>query len=213
MMRLIRFIHKWTGLVIGLFFFLSCLTGMVILIGKLASIHSPVIGWMVKLHRNLFMGDFGSMIIGTVTLLCIIEIITGYCLWWQSARALARSAVKRGQSSWLGVRKNLSFRFPNLTRGLHVAGGFWSGIPLLLMALTGLTWSFGWYSKLIYGLFDNPAKSTTDTNLFHTLHALHVGSWGDEWSRMLWLIMTLLGILLPITGYMLSFNKKRKHRK
>jgi uncharacterized iron-regulated membrane protein len=44
---------------------------------------------------------------------------------------------------------------------LHVAGGFYAMLLLLVMALTGLTWSFEWYRNGAYSLFGaGEAKET-----------------------------------------------------
>ena len=36
---------------------------------------------------------------------------------------------------------------------LHVSGGFYAALLLLILALTGLTWSFGWYRDAFYTAF------------------------------------------------------------
>lgn len=36
---------------------------------------------------------------------------------------------------------------------LHVSGGFYAASLLLILALTGLTWSFGWYRNAFYSVF------------------------------------------------------------
>ena len=36
---------------------------------------------------------------------------------------------------------------------MHVAGGIYATLLLLVMALTGLTWSFEWYNKSLYKVF------------------------------------------------------------
>ena len=36
---------------------------------------------------------------------------------------------------------------------LHVSGGFYATLLLLALALTGLTWSFGWYRDAFYTIF------------------------------------------------------------
>lgn len=44
--------------------------------------------------------------------------------------------------------------------GLHVAGGMYALLLILVMALTGLTWSFGWYRTAFYTVFgvDTPSR-------------------------------------------------------
>ena len=145
-MRVIRFIHKWTGLAIGLFFMLSCLSGLIIVLGKIINSYAPFFKWAKELHISLFCGEIGERIIGIATLCALIEIITGYILWGKRTISLAHSLSKRDRSPWGSLKKNLGFTFPDPLTGLHNAGGFWSGIPLLIMILTSLTWCFGWYS-------------------------------------------------------------------
>lgn len=94
--------------------------------------------------------------------------------------------------------------------GLHNGAGFWSGIPLLIMILTGLTWCFGWYNDIVYALFDSADSGGWENNLFHTLHALHVGSWKGIFSRLLWFVAVLLGGSLPVTGLMIYLKKSKK---
>lgn len=207
-MKYVRFIHRWTGLLTGLFLLISALSGAFILIGRLSGSYAPVFRLMTTLHRNLFLGDAGSLIIGVATLLLVVEVITGYCLWVKSARGLMNASRKRGAGSLKGFARSLSWTFPTRTRGFHVAGGFWAGIPLLLMALTGLTWCFGWYAELVYGLFD-PAGTA---NLFHSIAALHTGGWLGVASRIVWLAAAILGVMLPITGLLLYLRRHPKKK-
>ena len=201
-MRTIRFIHKWTGLVIGLFFLFLCLSGLLIVAGKLAGSYAPIFKWAKQFHTTLLMGETGEKIVAIATLLAIQEIITGYILWAKRTVALSRST----RNPWSAIRKNVGFTFPNPLLGLHNAGGFWCGIPVMIMILTSLTWCFGWYSDAIYALFDSP-------NLFHTLHALHTGSWQGNYSRILWLAATALATTLPLTGLLLTLRHRNKTKK
>ena len=157
-MRTIRLIHKWTGLLIGLFFLFSCLSGAVILIGKLTGSYAPFFAWAKRFHTTLCLGAVGRRIIAIATLLALVEVLTGYLLWGQRTRALARS---RG-SIWAALPKTLGFTFPNLRLGFHSAAGFWAGIPLLVMILTALPGACPWLHL--------PGN-------FHTLRALHSGAW------------------------------------
>ncbi len=199
-MRTIRLIHRWTGLAIGLFFLLSCLSGALICIGKLLGSYASFFTWMKQLHTTLFIGNVGSLIIGVATLLGVVEIITGYWLWGKTASSLARSYRKRGMKELTAVWKTLGFTFPDKIRGVHTATGVWGGLPLLVMILTGLTWSFGWYNTMVYALFYSQSASGWNSNLFHTLHALHVGSWGGVWSRILWSASAIFGVVTSSTG-------------
>lgn len=207
-MKLVRLLHKWTGLVSGLFLFLICLTGALIVIGRLCGSYSPFFRWCSALHTSLSLGSAGEMIVGIASLLMVVLVVTGYILWGDEARKLVRASRNKGEGWRRGFGKSLSVRFPNAVMGWHVAGGAYIGLLLLLMALTGLTWSFGWYAQIVYYIFDNPTGSSWDSNLFHTLHALHVGSWWQPWSRWIWLIAALIGASLPVTGALLWLRKK-----
>lgn len=187
---MIRKIHKWTGLVIGLFIFILCVSGAFIVIGRLTGSYGSFFGWMKKLHCTLFLGETGRMIVGLSTLLLVVEVITGYDLWLKFARK--------------GFARSLRWTKPTKRLGLHVAGGFWCGLPLLLMALTGLTWAFGWFSDLVYALFD-PAGTG---NLFHSIIRLHTGGFWNTCSRIVWLAATILGASLPVTGLLITLKKR-----
>ena len=210
MNKTIRLIHRWTGLVIGLFFLISCLSGLLIVVGKIVGSYAPIFKFANSLHTSLFLGSFGREIISVATLFALVEILTGYWLWGQQALALGRSLHKRGKSRWGSLVKMTGFKFPNWMSGLHNGAGFWSGIPLLIMILTGLTWCFGWYSDIVYALFDSADSGGWENNLFHTLHALHIGSWEGIFSRLLWFVAVLLGGSLPVTGLMIYLKKSKK---
>ncbi len=105
--RQILFIHKWLGLIIGLFLLISCFTGAMIIIGKLADCHAPFFGAMKTLHGSLFLGQSGRMIIGAATLLLIIELITGYWLWIDVAKGMIHAAINRGAGALYGLRQSL----------------------------------------------------------------------------------------------------------
>lgn len=85
---------------------------------------------------------WGKLIVGASTLAFVAILITGIVIWWPRNRKMLKNrlqiAVKKGKNRfWYD---------------LHVAGGFYAVLFLLAMALTGLTWSFEWYSKGFYGV-------------------------------------------------------------
>lgn len=106
---------------------------------------------MFKLHRWLLdsmkPGDngifWGKMIVGTSTLMFVVVLVSGIVIWWP--RTL--KALKKGLT--LPVGKG----WHKFWHGLHVAGGMYALILVLVMALTGLTWSFSWYRTGFYALF------------------------------------------------------------
>ena len=231
--------------------------------------------WLMNYNRDF---SWGKQIVGISTLLLVFIIISGFFIW-----------LPRGIYS---LKKGLSI---NVRRGwrrfwydLHVAGGVYIGGGLLVLALTGLMWSFSWYRPMVFSMFGvevsergrqkkedektikyehwgrvlkevqqkedkiesillsdgeayvynrkygnnraydkynfnkdsgtiekiEPYLSRPESSRFMGwVYAIHVGSWGGMASKMLTFIISLLGGILPITGYYLWFKKKFKKKK
>lgn len=103
-----------------------------------------------KLHRWLLdapaqkgASSTGKTIVGITTLLMVVILISGIVLWWPRTRKSLQNRLK------VSCTKG-SFRF---WYDSHVSLGFYVTIFLLVMALTGLTWSFRWYRTGFYALF------------------------------------------------------------
>ena len=103
---------------------------------------------MFRLHRWLLTTpsggtSWGKTLVGVSVLVFVVVILTGVVVWWpRTLRALKRglslSVVKGWRRFWYD---------------LHAAGGMYALLFLLLMALTGLTWSFPWYRNAFYAVF------------------------------------------------------------
>lgn len=105
---------------------------------------------VLRLHRWLMdtkPGDggiyWGKIAVGTSALVFVVLLLTGLVLWLPRNRKMFKNRLKVVFSKG----KN------RLWYDLHVTGGFYAALLLLVMALTGLTWSFGWYSDSFYSLF------------------------------------------------------------
>ena len=105
---------------------------------------------MFRLHRWLLDsmraedGVFwGKMIVGFSTLLFVVVLISGIVIWWPRTRKALKNS--------LSISVGRGFR--RFWYDLHVAGGMYALFFLLAMALTGLTWSFGWYRTGFYKVF------------------------------------------------------------
>lgn len=105
---------------------------------------------MFKMHRWLLdsanpHGDgpkIGKTLVGISTIIFVITLITGIVLWWPRARHNFKHSMSISFAhGWKG-----------LWHGLHVAGGMYAVIFVLAMALTGLTYSFGWYRTAFYAV-------------------------------------------------------------
>lgn len=86
---------------------------------------------------------WGRVIVGISTIAFALLIITGIIYWWPMAR----------KHFWRSLRISAKPTRSMLWRTLHHAGGVYVGLLILVMALTGLTWSFGWYRTGFMALF------------------------------------------------------------
>ena len=159
----------------------------------------PFFRTMFRLHRWL-MGNhprqvegiaWGKLIVGISTLLFVFVLVSGVVIWWPRTRKALRNSLK------LPVRKG----WRRFCYGLHVAGGMYALILLLIMALTGLTWSFGWFREWFYDFFGVDKR---------WVYGVHVGSFGGMVTRVMWFVAALLGATLPLTGYYLWWKRIRR---
>ena len=104
----------------------------------------------LRLHRWLLDKNpgngkifWGKMIVGASTISFVVILLTGLVIWYPKNRKMLRNRLK------IVLTKGRN-RF---WYDLHVAGGFYVLLLLLAMALTGLTWSYRWYSDALYGVF------------------------------------------------------------
>ena len=114
-------------------------------------VESPAFfGTVRKLHRWLLdpppsKGEksVGKAIVGVSTLGLVLILVSGLILWIPRRRKALRNRLK--VSCTYGRRR--------FWHDCHVSLGFYATLLLLVMALTGLTWSFGWYRTAAYELF------------------------------------------------------------
>lgn len=123
---------------------------------------APFFSVMFRLHRwlldsarpdgGLFVGKF---VVGVSTLLFVVILFTGVVVWWPRNRKALTNSLK------ISIGKGgHRFRYD-----LHVAGGMYALVLLLVMALTGLTWSFSWYRDGVYKIFGAEiSQNTSSTN-------------------------------------------------
>ena len=121
----------------------------------------PFFQTMMRLHRWL-LGPakapdgsigWGKCLVGISTLLFVVVLATGLVLWWPRTlkgwKAKSKVPFRRGAQA--------------LNRGLHYVAGAYLFPLLLLMALTGLTWSFAWYRDGVYALLGCAPKEEKKT--------------------------------------------------
>jgi len=93
--------------------------------------------WSLLLHT-----DYGQPIVGWSTFIFVVMLITGMILWWPRSRN--------------AVKQRFSFRWKKTTGrkrknyDLHNILGFYFSFVLLIVAFTGMVWSFSWFQAIVY---------------------------------------------------------------
>lgn len=136
---------------------------------------APFFTTMLKLHRWLLGSakaedgsiGLGKLLVGTSTIIFVFILITGLIIWWPKTLRTLRASLKVPVSR--GMRPFL--------HGLHLSGGALTLVFLLVMATTGLTWSFSWYKEGFYALFGVPLSKTTSVS---TSSVLDQGAKGKQ---------------------------------
>jgi uncharacterized iron-regulated membrane protein len=107
------------------------------------------IGVILRAHQSLLLpAALGRRVVGLAVLLFVVSLLTGAVLWLpRRLRALRRRGALRHRFT-IAVRD----RAGRLDYDLHrVLGGYALAVALVL-ALTGLTWSFAWMDHAVYRL-------------------------------------------------------------
>lgn len=165
----------------------------------------PFFQTVFKLHRWLLdaptqrgANSVGKIIVGISTLLMVFVLISGIIIWIPKNLTQLKNRLKVSVSNgWL--------RF---WHDSHVSLGIYVSIFLLIMAITGLTWSFSWFREGFVSVFDSVVEPS---QMRHFIYSLHTGSWGGMITRIIYFLSALIGAFLPWTGYYLWFKKHRKH--
>lgn len=155
---------------------------------------------MRSLHRFLMdnpqkRGEMtlGKMAVGITTIIMVFVLISGIIIW-------VPKGIK-GLKNRLTVKTSKGFK--RFVYDSHVSLGIYIAVFLLLMALTGLTWSFGWYREIAYSLIDSRKF----------FYSLHTGSWGGIITKTIYFISATIGGFLPLSGYYLWIKKRYLSKK
>lgn len=99
---------------------------------------------MIQLHRWLLDNSrqIGKPIVGYSTLLLVIILITGMIVWWPKSKKQLKHRLQI--KTKYGLRR--------FWWDLHISAGAYVFIGLLVLALTGLTYSFRWYEQGLYSM-------------------------------------------------------------
>ncbi len=191
------------------------------------------------LHRYMFDAPAkkgamtaGKMFVGICTLVMTIVLLSSLRLWWPK--------TLKGLKNRLSICCSKGWK--RFWYDVHVSGGFYTCILLLLMCLTGLVWSFTWYRDALYALITSPEHEAMVKQIAQTastqltisgyeglriinanadlpwsvgklMHALHYGTWAGLFSKILYFIAMVIGTILPITGYWMWLKRRRGKKK
>ena len=103
-------------------------------------------GFILNLHRFLAAGEYGKQVTAACTLILVFFCLSGLYLRWP------RQALN--WRVWLTLdwaKKGRSFNWD-----LHSVFGTWCLIVYLLLAVTGLMWSYDWFSNGVTKLIGDP---------------------------------------------------------
>lgn len=151
--------------------------------------------FMLNGHRALWLPyDIGRPIVGVAVLIFVVLLVSGLVLWWP---------VK-----WIKSIRDKSFKikwsasFKRVNYDMHNVFGFYSMIFLLFISLTGLVWSFEWFSKSLYWvtsggkeLVDVRREPTSDTT---QVKAFHLSAVDQVWMRLKKETPEAAGIMISI---------------
>lgn len=110
-----------------------------------------------KLHRWLLLDmKIGRPIVGIATLIFTFLCISGLILWLPKK-------IKGWKSFKPGFKIMWKAKWKRINHDLHNTLGFYSLIFLLIMCLTGLTWSFEWYNNGLHKLLTGKEKEARNS--------------------------------------------------
>lgn len=94
--------------------------------------------FIFRLHRWLLLDtEIGRPIVGVATIIFAFLVLTGLVLWWP----------KKLKNWKQGLKVKTDANWKRINHDLHNTFGFYAFLLLLVMALTGLCWSFEWYRE------------------------------------------------------------------
>lgn len=107
---------------------------------KIKDMNSDFFSIVIKLHYSLLLPhDIGHTIIGIAVIIFVILLITGIILWFPKNKAALKQRFT--------IRWNARWRRVNYD--VHNVFGFYHFLLALIIALTGLVWSFNWMEKTV----------------------------------------------------------------
>jgi sulfite reductase (NADPH) flavoprotein alpha-component len=150
-----------------------------------------------KLHRWLMLGErgdkeVGRQIVGACTLLLLLMSLTGLYLRWP-----------RNGHSWRNwLLADFSLKGRAFLWNLHAVIGTWVLVFYLVMALTGLNWSYEWYREGLQALFGPESRKM--------MFPLHSGQFFGFPGMLAFMLASLAMPLFAVTGWMLYLDRRKR---
>jgi uncharacterized iron-regulated membrane protein len=132
-------------------------------------------GMIFFLHRTLLAGEVGRTVVGVTTLVVVFLLVTGLYLWWPRAFGRLKPSL---YIKWTNGERRLTY-------DLHNVLGFYASWYVIVIAVTGLVWSFPVVNDAIFWLTDSPpppwksaprSKAAAGTAPFSADEALHAAA-------------------------------------
>ncbi|MDR6711963.1 putative iron-regulated membrane protein [Pseudomonas hunanensis] len=118
------------------------------------------------LHGELMVGTVGDRLIELAAGWGVVLVVSGLYLWWP-----------RGRNSAGVLWPRLSARGRLLWRDLHAVSGFWGSALLLLMLLSGMTWTGLWgkqyadlWNRFPAAMWNDVPKSDQEARVLNQAH-------------------------------------------
>jgi len=93
------------------------------------------------LHMYLWLPkEIGKQVVGISTIIFILMLFSGIILWWPKKRKDLKNRIK---IKWNAKWRRVNYDWHNVT-------GFYISILILVIAITGLTFSYEWMHKTMY---------------------------------------------------------------
>jgi uncharacterized iron-regulated membrane protein len=140
-----------------------------------------------QLHRQLLLvKPVGSPLVGVCILAYLIMLITGFILWLpKNYRQFKKSVAVKWNAKWKRVNYDL-----------HNSLGFYVLPIAMLIAITGLVWSFKWWETGIYRMLGDKGKAgfsrtlpkikaaDTSLNKIDIIHYRLLKKLGNNWTKI-----------------------------
>lgn len=228
--RVLFQVHLWSGLALGLYVVVICLSGSVLVFrNDLYELFPPAYpgsglphpagyratNWLLDLHDNLLADQTGRRTNALGAVLVFLLAVSGAIVSWPGAANWRRSLVVDVRASW-----------KRFNRTLHGALGLWVLLFLLMWAVSGFHLAFPrpfnaaaeWTASLDDA---NPLRDAGDYLLYWLTYA-HFGRFGGRVPgcgpvcgatfKVLWALIALAPLVLVGTGLTMWYNRAwRRH--